>query len=568
MKILLLFTILLIQNLFAQNIDNRDKSKIIDFFHKREYKACVDEGVVFFEKNGNDSLKIYINRAKAKLLNYSANNLDKVEEDINNAIRLSPNLIPNYAIYAGLAEVSFWMMYKNTLPLQDKSDIMDFSLQLFDKALGYIPNDSLLVKGMIYYKSSELLSFYGAKIEAKRRLKLAYSCFPDNYGIGIKVAKYYEEEGEIDSCEEVLTSIFRSNNQTDAQTLNEFIGDNVQDYNLKVKYYEEALDYAPRNQAGLYKKIANAYYFNDYSLAIEYFKKFLNIQPGDDDVLKDVGFLYGLLGDNNNAIKYYSKIKNWETLNTWDYTFYARNFAECYYENGEINNALKNYKISKDPSGIAKCYYDLSDYESAIKYIKEDINKDISTNYVSKDLKNWSIAYSYSRLGKCYANLNDRINAFYSFEKACHYDDTNSDSKYNLELYRILKDNPDWDLVCTTNESAVLYNKQRIEKNSTNTFAWLKNVLFPGSGSIETARQSFIEKRNLDTEKYKSFEYSLAYYGFDCLHKKLRAMDLIYYEGSGNVIERISLDEPTWENAIPESVGEVMLEAVCKLGKK
>lgn len=562
-KLVLIF--FLIPNVFAQSIDKNFEQKILEYFNAKHYKACVDLGVSYLELNGSDSLKFYINKSKTKLLNYNPDDLNKTKEYINNAIRLSPKIIPEYAIYAGLAEVSFWMMYKKSLQEKDKNIIMAFSLELFKEALEITPKDSLVVAAKIYLKTAELLRYHGEYILSKTNIMLAYRNDPSNYNVGLQVASYYEEEGKIDSCDIILVGLYnRSAGRTKSQNVYEFLGDHSEIDKRKLKFYQEAINYGVKDVSIIYTKIAEIYGYRNKDKAIEFYKKALTSNPSRENLYIEIAFLSHLNNDDLSAIEYYTKIKNWESLPSFEYEFHSGILAGYYFDIGDYTNALKYYKMAKQHHRIAYCYLELGDYDQAIYNFNLDIEETRTSNYFEESYKNEQLAYSYDLIGRCYSNKNDRLGAFNSFEQSYYYDSTNDDVKYYLELYRILSNNLDWDAIANTDEQLILYNPQRTEKRESKIKVWIKAVLFPSKSKLNLIRETYIKSMGYNTVEYSKYIHSLIYYEYDCTNSRTRTFENVSYSETGTVIDHYSVEEPKWKNIIPESVGEIMLNTICK----
>ena len=55
---------------------------------------------------------------------------------------------------------------------------------------------------------------------------------------------------------------------------------------------------------------------------------------------------------------------------------------------------------------------------------------------------------------------------------------------------------------------------------------------------------------------------------FDCLNRKMRTLSAIDYDEVGKVLSSFEFQDVPWEEVVPESVGELELDAVCAAGRK
>ena len=111
----ILIILFLAGNELAQSSETQYQKKINQYFNSNNFKECVETEAKYLELYGSDSLKNYLSKVKEDLNSFDLNNFDQIEKSIDKIIDLSPKMIPLYAIYTGIGEVSFEIMYKNNL---------------------------------------------------------------------------------------------------------------------------------------------------------------------------------------------------------------------------------------------------------------------------------------------------------------------------------------------------------------------------------------------------------------------------------------------------------------------
>jgi hypothetical protein len=82
---------------------------------------------------------------------------------------------------------------------------------------------------------------------------------------------------------------------------------------------------------------------------------------------------------------------------------------------------------------------------------------------------------------------------------------------------------------------------------------------------IKTTTIKTIKNKSKSSKKIKTDKKFL--YEFDCQNNKLRILYAVYYNSSGNVIDTYNPNEYAldWEIAIPDSLGEYLLNKACEL---
>jgi hypothetical protein len=63
--------------------------------------------------------------------------------------------------------------------------------------------------------------------------------------------------------------------------------------------------------------------------------------------------------------------------------------------------------------------------------------------------------------------------------------------------------------------------------------------------------------------KYQSYEHDVSLTEVDCKKKLVRTKEKIDYDDKGNILDRITDDNPKWESIIPGTVGEGLYRELC-----
>ena len=106
------------------------------------------------------------------------------------------------------------------------------------------------------------------------------------------------------------------------------------------------------------------------------------------------------------------------------------------------------------------------------------------------------------------------------------------------------------------------YNKANITKSSHIISVWTYYVV------TDDDRKESIEKKKKDNDtnkslRYQSYEHDVSLKEIDCNKKLVRTKEEVNYDDKGNILDRITNDNPKWENIIPGSVGEGLYRVLC-----
>ena len=508
----ILFILLLVSNEFAQTSKKQLNEKIIQYYNSNDFKKCIDLGVQYLELYGSDSLKNCILKVKDGLRNFDLNSINQIEKNVEKVVGLSPKIIPLSAIYCGIGESIFGMMYNNDLPDSNKTEILNLSTSYFYKALDFITTNSFKAKAIVYQKMAYILRQYGDKGAADAADLLAFKYDQNNYEIGLKAASHYERIGRPDSAESILMKLYDSlKNKNIYQGVFDFLGDHFISNMAKIKYYSKAISYGVKDPSKLYCKIADEYFVSDLDSALKYYDKTVKLGLVNDKILTRLGLLYTLRMDCKTAINYFRKIKRWSDKPS----LYVDSYAGCYASLGDYSKAVSLYSISRNHSQIAYCYLNLEYYAKTISNYLFDINKAKSKKWTKLSDKNDYLGWHYFNLAVAYAAINERANAFNAYENANAYMDKNDaiamDLKFKVELYRILKNNLNWDYLSYDDQFLYLYQKSQIKKTGHLIQAWVKKVIFPYKNDLSTIKEIIKKDHPYKIKRYTDYYYSLSY---------------------------------------------------------
>lgn len=560
---IILIMLLLAGNELAQSSKTQFQKKINQHFNSNNFKECVETGAKYLELYGSDSLKNYLSKVKEELNSFDLNNFDQIEKYIDKIIDLSPKIIPLYAIYTGIGEVSFEMMYKNNLPPIDKKKILNFSTSYFYKALDFITTDSFNARSTVYQKMANIFRHYGDKGAAGAADFIAFKYDPDNINIGLTVASYYETIGKPDSTQAILIRLYNSLKDKNAyQGIFDFLGDHFSSSNTKINNYFKALSQGAKDPSILYCKIADEYFPNKPDSAIDNYREAIKLGLSNDKILVRLGLLYNLKMDCRTAISYFSKVKSWRN----EPSIYADSYAGCFADVGDYNEAIKWYTISKNHSQIAYSYLNLKYYRQAIDVYLLDINRARNKKWQNVIDKRNYLGWHYYNLAETYAAINERTDAFNSYLSANTYmnkkDALAMDLKYDIELYRILKDNSGWDYLSNDDTFLYLYNKNGISKHGKLIQAWIKKVLFPCNKNLSTIRTTIENDYPDEMKKYNDYYYTLSLYEFDSSKQNVRCLRYSDYTYNGVCIKSINFENPEWSMSYPNGLSKYLISSL------
>lgn len=69
--------------------------------------------------------------------------------------------------------------------------------------------------------------------------------------------------------------------------------------------------------------------------------------------------------------------------------------------------------------------------------------------------------------------------------------------------------------------------------------------------------------KSIEKDTTKNLSYQIVRYELKCRSNQIKIVSGTDYDKSGKVLKLRTYDDPTWEDAIPDSIGEAILETIC-----
>lgn len=344
----------------------------------------------------------------------------------------------------------------------------------------------------------------------------------------------------------------------------------------------EAIKINPKNENAYYYRALSKDLMHDYLGGIEDYNKIIEINPKnslayvyrglDKENIKDY---HGAMEDINNAIAIDPKN------------------SEAYNIRGVVRNTQKDYQgalvdynkaIELNPNNDL-FYYNRGNTKDSLKDISGALNDYDKAIQINPKYPNY-----YFNRGNTKIELKDFQGALTDYDKAIEINPQNSnylDSrglvKFKVEDYQGAIDDYNEALAIDPNDAwaptALEIAKQALRENEWIDVRTLANgdKLFLKSSYV-SKNESFIkiwakkEFKKMSLNKngrritYKNGT-ALALFEINCNDRKVKIDSNIYYDSKGNIIES-SDTEGDWENAIPDSNGEFLLEKACDIFNK
>lgn len=95
--------------------------------------------------------------------------------------------------------------------------------------------------------------------------------------------------------------------------------------------------------------------------------------------------------------------------------------------------------------------------------------------------------------------------------------------------------------------------------------AWIK--MFPRGPFANFLYQKTREKNGLNIKGYDKYSHTLELVEMNCSKRQMRCLISIDYDEQGEVLGSRNTPKAEWDDVIPESIGETMLEKVCSYQK-
>ena len=125
----------------------------------------------------------------------------------------------------------------------------------------------------------------------------------------------------------------------------------------------------------------------------------------------------------------------------------------------------------------------------------------------------------------------------------------------------------EWDIVARNDTYMYAYNPKRVTRTSDGTLkVWIKQLPTLEAFANGKAKEAQIEirkKTGKPTAGYNEWSYNLILFEYSCSERRSRILSVIDYGKNGAMLDS---EKPVmeWEDIIPDSVDEKIMEHVCK----
>jgi tetratricopeptide (TPR) repeat protein len=279
----------------------------------------------------------------------------------------------------------------------------------------------------------------------------------------------------------------------------------------KVKWMDELNAMRNEKWPQIFNEGVNAHNEKDYEKAMDMFLTCTILNPSDFRGFLRVGYAYGLMGKNEEAISYMESGLKLEP----DNPDMLRGYADILFYTGRGNEALDSYKkiLKNDPQdvevlkNVASVYSEAKDYDQALSYLEKAVEADstykdgvfnIGEIYRQKlnevierldSLKDDSGEYlqdekSTARIEALIQKKDEFLSsAQVAYEKVMELDSTDLEAQAHLaDLYQEQKDF----------DRAMIILESLVQKDSTNCKAWQQLAFIYAKKNIgEKANQAF-----------------------------------------------------------------------------
>ncbi len=126
----------------------------------------------------------------------------------------------------------------------------------------------------------------------------------------------------------------------------------------------------------------------------------------------------------------------------------------------------------------------------------------------------------------------------------------------------------DWVLMTSSSDGMnYYYNSIRVKKENGIIDTWIKTS-FSNNEKLKKYRVENIKSRLKNKSRIKGFEsysYTIYHEKYDCITKRSCIIEYIDYNSKGEKLENVKGTVETWDDVIPDSVGDAILTKLCEL---
>ncbi len=235
---------------------------------------------------------------------------------------------------------------------------------------------------LLLYKAQILASTHKAH-KALEVLNEVENIEPNNIDVllikGTVYSQLREYRKAID-CYRMAIPMASSMEKEDIYLSMAFEFENLDEYNLSIKYLRKVLDLNPENETALYE-IGFCYEIEDhFAEGVDFFKAFINDFPYSHAAWYNMGLLYSKQNLYEKAIDCfdYTLVIKEDFASAWF------NKANCFHKMGDFVQAIEAYKMTidiDDSDGttffqIAQCFEELDRLNDALNYYHKSISSD------------------------------------------------------------------------------------------------------------------------------------------------------------------------------------------------
>ena len=290
--------------------------------------------------------------------------------------------------------------------------------------------------------------------------------------------------------------------------------ENIKDYDGAMEDVNKGIAIDPKNSLGYDGRGEVRYAQKDYQGGLVDFNKAIELDPNNDQFYYDRGKTKDSLKDILGAMDDYDKAIQ-----------IGPNWPNYYFNRGNTKIELKDFQGA------------LTDYDKAI-----EINPQNSNYLDSRGLVKFKVE--------------DYQGAIDDYNEALAIDPNDAWAPTALEIAKqALRENEWIDARTLANGDKLFLKSSYVSKNESLIKIWAKK---------EFKKMSLNKNGRRITYKNGT---SLALFEINCNDRKVKIDSNIYYDSQGNIIER-SDAVGDWENAIPDSNGEFILDKACSLFNK
>lgn len=494
------------QNIFA-DIDSAIKLHSSD-----KYKSSYDS-----------TAPIYALRAKADVL---SSDYQKALDDLEVAVKTNPDKVNDIFNTGG------------TKP-SDTSNVTVLQKDDFDALVTKYPNDyrAYMFRGLFYNS----FSFFDNKYytNASNDLKQAAKLNPSS-----PLPPYFL--GSVAQKASTFIYSFKLGTTSDYDKARDQINEK------SLESFNQAIKLDP-NFTQAYLQAAEALFsLKKYDEAIPYYDKVVEQDPNNAGALNDRGLAktntnnyYGAISDFSDAIR----LKKSKSDSYLDMTY--KNQADAYIKVADYDNAIADYSsaiglefgrgtISNTVPQIRAIYPEFKDIsdQDLVEGLRQKYYPNLTSEDFAKTLKDNKDYVGGTSLAENYIARADALMKKSEFKKAvAEYARVSKANRFYKDT--LVSDR--WKIISKTTDTEYAIDVATLDFSKGNMASlWMKST-------------------NLSSQNYTQQNFQI-----DCAERKIRSLSATDYDSMGTALGLGSQTEQAWQSIVPESIGEVLYNGMCK----